>query len=60
MDEEVLLDFNKAKTPKKTYYGISPCANGKYESPLRAKYKHALDSKKFNEPKNVSHILFFI
>ena len=40
MDEEVLLDFKKAKTQKKIANRVSSCASKKTESPSRGNSKH--------------------
>lgn len=40
MEEEVLLDSNRAKTHKKIAYSTPSCANRKLRSPVKGYTKH--------------------
>ena len=60
MEEEVLLNSNRAKTHKKIAYSTPSCANRKLRSPSRGKYT---DKKLFSESlsySKISQLLFYI
>lgn len=55
MKQEVLLNSTRARSHKKFAYEVSPCANGKNESPIGGKYKSKLIYEKPTGLKKVSH-----
>ncbi len=60
MEEEVLLNSNRAKTHKKFAYSTPSCANRKLRSPVKGKYA---DKKLFSESlsnNKISQLLFYI
>ena len=56
MKQEVLLDYSKAKTHKKSLYGKPSPANVKLGSPFRGKYTGGKKFQKLAIKHNVSHI----
>ena len=58
MDEEVLLDFKRARSRKKVAYKQPGGANGKNESPSRGKLRDGKLQITSSREHDVSHFLF--